>query len=968
MKYLKCLLDMLFGGIGVLVDPLIIITSFVWQISGGIIRFAVSLLVFLLKIVTRSPFINFWTFIPDALGLFGAFIAIFTQPVVLGAKDLRNVTVPDSYVNPLTQMQREKYAMLAYELFGTNFDGCIENPIPCLCARMNLTDACTTDPDSLTLAQVMTLVAVHFEGVTECDSLVNEEAQQSPALWNDVAYATRFLYIDCVAKRVQGDKYAKMAGDAFPADFFYSRDGWYKLFMATQYTLRHHFAKETRAEREFYRQTNNGTEFTQYYKGLESRAQIVRNKLLTMDKIDENSPAVNFIIRADNAWTKYKDGYYHILVRRGWVNLKRGYLPLGTWHDIIGDMRGGVNEIGGAFRYLHQNLGDIQRSTADGFDAVGRMVRDIVYNRAKNVGNFHKDKSVPETPYLIKRFNPGRIFRETQITKTFHRTISHIWKHLRAIDISFNSLPWRAGVYWTPEKTKNVESVKRLFAGVFHAIWPHYTTEDTYKRFILNGNCRVVDEAVRVGAELVDYCLRDLEGNLPPNATRSVYLRKTAGIRPGTFHNRFKGSLRYEMQHGRMRPRVYNPLAKQAQRPTFNRQIYRRAMHTPGEPFNLFTWVIDLIEDILDTNWLQEGSNAISDIKDWFLNSNLDPAQWPDVGFAYWSTRFLLRCDFPENVNCSIGIGLEAAIKRVTVVFLLVMIFASIFFPPILAILTFISGVVLWFFIVMAVAFHWSPACLILWPTWSISPEVSSPMIPVPMGPSLLPECLMDEAVALLDKYITTDYSFIVNETMINGPVSPTCDEFIDVINCGQAGISDGVQTLLYWGYRAFGDTFNRIAVAFANTFIVKIFFPSLGPYVLETLTVFKNASPTEIEQLKRCAIIALPTVALIVLIALPIALFFLTVVSALIDFLWSVWLLIRSTYGYSAVAEEYNEYDIVPGEDAEPEPFEEDEQVEAQIQQAFARRRPEGWINRAARVVKNNFIIGYRGTKRKKE
>ena len=108
--------------------------------------------------------------------------------------------------------------------------------------------------------------------------------------------------------------------------------------------------------------------------------------------------------------------------------------------------------------------------------------------------------------------------------------------------------------------------------------------------------------------------------------------------------------------------------------------------NTPPGLFNLFDWVICQIENIFDVTWAQDIDHTVSGINTWFKNPNIDPALYPDVGFRYWIT-FPFRCEFPENMDCSIGIGLEDAVINVTVVFIIVIIVSAIIFPALLSIL-----------------------------------------------------------------------------------------------------------------------------------------------------------------------------------------------------------------------------------------------------------------------------------------
>ncbi|MDB9801169.1 hypothetical protein OAB94_02205, partial [Flavobacteriaceae bacterium] len=606
LKYLKCLLGTLFGsvgaGVGALVDPLLLILSFIWQLSGGLIRFGANLTIFMIRIVIRPVWVNLFSIVPDTIALLGWFIAIFTQPVLLTAGKSMNVT-NSTYVNPLQQAAADKYDAMAMNLFGTNLDGCIDDPIPCFCTHMNLTSACDTDIGSLTLPQVATLMGEVFDGITECDSLIQHCATMQPALWTDVPYSERYQYIDCVAKRVQGERFSQHGTDKWPKDFFYSQDGWYKLFSGIKDGIVDHVSKTSKAEQELLKKTQNASNFTEFYRNLDNRAKIVRNLVLTRQGVARDSPAVDFVVSMDSFWHKYNMGYYHILSRRAWNNIKSGKFVLGTTADNVDEMSIAMTEITSSFGHLKRSLPHAYQSTMRGLDAVGSIVSDIVYNRGRNIRGFHNNNDpIPPTPILIKATMDGSLFKHINIRfklPNVTNMVAHIWKNIKRIEFKFETLSWMQEPKWTPEKLYNYESLQRLFTRVFHVIWPHYTPQDKYEKFILGGNCKLVDGVVEVGMNLVDYCLNDFEANYPAN--KSVYLRNTSPLRKNSFFNRFDGRIEYKSRYpgNRLRPRIVTPKSSEI-KPRFDRRVYRRAnMQTPGS-FSLTDWVICTVEDLFD--------------------------------------------------------------------------------------------------------------------------------------------------------------------------------------------------------------------------------------------------------------------------------------------------------------------------------------------------------------------------------
>jgi hypothetical protein len=288
-------------------------------------------------------------------------------------------------------------------------------------------------------------------------------------------------------------------------------------------------------------------------------------------------------------------------------------------------------------------------------------------------------------------------------------------------------------------------------------------------------------------------------------------------------------------------------------------------------------------------------------------------------------------------LNCSIGIGLEDALIQVTKWFLIIFIVSAFLFPSLLSLLGGAAALVLWFFIVLAVGFHYSPACLVMWPSYGVRPGLTIPLFPVPISTFAFPECTWDEIIGVTDKYITNDYSFLINASLVNSPINLPCDEKIDFINCKDVGVSDGLQNILYFMYKWLGAGFVEVVVGLAGTTLGRIF-PGLEPYLRQTLDRFRTASPTQAIQQDFCAKWTLPSIALVGVIVLPVALFILAIVPALINVGVAFYLIFRSSAFYDPVVDEGEptEYDTVTGENSEPFPPEGDEEEEyVQVQRA---------------------------------
>ena len=616
-------------------------------------------------------------------------------------------------------------------------------------------------------------------------------------------------------------------------------------------------------------------------------------------------------------------------------------------------MTDGLAEMAGGAKQIKHRIPLLIDNAKRGADAIGRFTSDIFFNGGKKILSNQPVHDYTHPP-LIKAFLRSNVFGNATFNID-HISISgvgaRIAKSFSGIKLTYDALSWNQVAKWTPDKAHNYEMFQRLKTRLYNRFWPHYTPSNYHKKFIVGGNCKIADGIVNVTTRLVGYCVDDFIER------QSI---KTEPTNKDSFFYKFKGRIEYKSMQpgGKLRPRIISP-PKRKLLPKMNRHVYRRATANPDAgagDFNLFRWMISIIEDLFNIDILQNTDGLVKDIKDWFANPNTSVESWPDVGFAYW-VRFPFTCKFPENLNCSIGSGLERALIDVTWIFIIIFIASAIFFPSIISILGFLGGIAIWGFIVLAVGFHFSPACIALWPSFlSADGEFGFPSI---MSGQPLPECFLSETVAVLDKYITQDYSFIINQTYVNGDVSPTCPNYIDFINCNDVGVADGLQNMLYLMYRWLGPGFCEVIIGIASTTIGMIF-PSMRQYLVETLARFKNASPTEMMQQDFCAKLSIGSLSLVFLIMLPFVLFLLFMVPAVIDVFAALWGVFRaSPLFYFITQEDGNEVVDIPGENMGP--TEDDEEEDEGIYDNTV-------ASSIALYIRDNLVPGYKKKKLKKE
>jgi hypothetical protein len=104
----------------------------------------------------------------------------------------------------------------------------------------------------------------------------------------------------------------------------------------------------------------------------------------------------------------------------------------------------------------------------------------------------------------------------------------------------------------------------------------------------------------------------------------------------------------------------------------------------------------------------------------------------------------------------SIGVGLEDALITVLWVSILVFVVGSLFLPSLMLPLMAGGAFIFYIVVVPAAAWHYSPRCWLLTPSFPIGGGMNVPIWPVPVAFPALPECALDEIVALADKYAHT--------------------------------------------------------------------------------------------------------------------------------------------------------------------------------------------------------------------
>jgi hypothetical protein len=280
-------------------------------------------------------------------------------------------------------------------------------------------------------------------------------------------------------------------------------------------------------------------------------------------------------------------------------------------------------------------------------------------------------------------------------------------------------------------------------------------------------------------------------------------------------------------------------------------RIFKIARAEIGVDFDLQVWFLNVLDSILGTNFVQWFATFFSvDLNGFFLNLNTRCAAYPNVG-AIWYLSFLADCEFPCNVDCRIGMGLEAALGTVFKYWGIALLLALALSPGIFTFL--LSSLVLFILLVVtvpALAWGWSIRCAFLTPSVFFA-GVSVPYIPVPVT-MIFPFCMIDDILALFDKYINTCYDFWWPQYMVKGDVCPTCPNRFDLTSCArEVGMGNGLSNVIYAGYLIAGSTWCNVVVGISNP--ISVVLPGFNTYVSNQCNIYQNGSDTFKDQVNWC-------------------------------------------------------------------------------------------------------------------
>lgn len=984
LKYVRCLLRNLFNNLGVagvgdflgeIITFILHFLSIIWQLSGGIIRFSVALFVFSLQLLQGissgnavTGFFKATGFFKGLSDVFNAFAGIFTQPVVLWVGPGRSVssrTYARRYCTennitdcePLIRlaMQPHEHQERAYHNQAgiRNFQEslrefmaypeghkCIDevDPQKCICRTVETGfckyDAKTdqTDPPNIDLKDMIRQVSYIFSDDTICEEVwksLNDDFESNQlTAWRAIPYARRVEAVECLTKRARGESYTRGMPE-FPRSYFYDTRGTTRLIdniieralrevgrfarhQEDRIKIALHQLNTTHSFEKRFRMTH-----TQYLQSLNRRAHYFRAHLKHSYGMNEHSIMLEPLLHLDSFYYRYKSGYWGHLLGRAYNLYQNGDASLmitGSVMDVVHEGISAMDDISRAWDASSHHV-----------HAMGEELNVMYRGIMEPTKSHNTDPKRYEYPKFPFTWNYTAFKRMLPVMDT----PSFNWGPKPSIEVP-DILP---NIRWTEKVTYNWGAAKRIVYSVIHTIWPEYTSQHTHERFIIAGNCRAMDGLITLGTEVADYCIAEFIENTPTDREDPLfgrYWRETRAYRGRKFTNETHewrtGPGDGDWKRPVLRNQRYNAKKYQTR---IDRLTYKRsaAIRDASGQFNLYEFFIDLVERIFGIDLRQSRDNFFMDFASWVRNTNIKPEEYPNVGALYWLT-FQIRCEWPENLNCSIGVGLREALKIVTIYWAIIIFAISLILPGLLTIFAFVFSLVGYVIAVSTVAWHYSFGCTIMFPSTAISPFMFTvPILPFPVNVlPALPECLWDELVALADDIFATSYAFI-SPSLFNMP------DGTGFVNCYEIGISDGLKNVLFLGYYYFGNWFVDLLLFISTTTVGRII-PGLDSYVTTSLTSFRTASETQTDRQLFCAWWTLPSVILPALLLWLAASLFLVLIPALLALLTTLFTLIPTLPFYDALTRpgEPSGFMEVEGENSYPidEDDEEEEEEEA--------------------------------------
>lgn len=839
---------------------------------------------------------------------------------------------------------------------------CIDDPVSCVCRNFDVPRLCTwnskkqyvVSPKTIYPNEVLSVVGDKFQdGNSYCDKLMRHYATLD---WDkNMTYKDKIEWSDCLDQRIQGERISSIYPSILPANIIYSRNAPYTILnnilngYDAYVNKQHKKTVESRTKRSMKRDVDPFPGFD-----IELRERTIRMRAELQKKMGVDSPLLNSLVTFDVWWYKYQKGYYTHLYNKMWTRMTDESFMLPSVKEASDHLSNVVQEYKrtlsrlpirklfgatGSGIYAAADLGNqvwkrgVVRFARDGislFASKHEARREKLNNQTRAM-----IQASPITRWWNGEFksNIGTFapFME-HMSKVIHRARTNpnapmsLWNvesHLGGVKKHFRQL---AEPRWTPRKRANFHSLQRIGYRFYNIAFPGALTKRQRERFLFGNTCIILQRAEVLANNLIGFCVADLSNNL--NFTNPVtrYAQSVNSKNRYLFYNK-QNMGKYDLikpvdPRGWTRPvfnYTRNPYKWRIEpHHSLDQRVFRRATRDNDPPplgpagWNFIDWIIDVINNFVVGVWGINESTWLDAVRDWLLNPNLAEADYPNVGARYWSL-FFVRCRWPDNVNCSKGIGILNAFWWVTLAFVIVAFIATRVLPQFLWIFSFYPLFFSYLIMLGVVGLHYSPACLGLWPTINDYDGIS---ISGSYGfgrAVVLPMCLMDGILNVTDTYITGCLSpQFIPTYMINGDPCPSDpNQYIDFISCQIVGVSDGIQNILFFCYEFLGTWALDLINALVNS-TIGLFVPGVNGYFSATVDSFRTANPTQQNRQWFCFWATFPA------IFIPVAFLFIGgvfigfVIPFLILLLFQIWELIQSTPLTDSV-DDYDDIENIP-------------------------------------------------------
>ncbi len=861
VKYFSCLMYATFGGFPAQIfDAIGGIISLLWQISGGLNRLVSYITVFfiaeLMELGSGAAGVAnvFFSFVPLTIGILAQFGAIFGQHVILG---FRGASPPPAMNISSRYYLKDQQSIPIID----DAHDCVDNL--CVCRVFDF----DCSGNNLTTLNLLFKIQGRFGGETSCDLLFSHLIEINPVNWTDLSYANRYLATDCIVRRIKGEFLEKVTHGNIPSNYFYDPMSIFKMigrYMSPSTKRADRAPQPTRSQsfKKFFMTRDH------YARYINSRGVRLKEYYTKVHGMTEDSVALWPMMQLELFHFKWETGYYHNLYdQMSMANFQQNIgTPADNWRQIKIEFA----NLNKTMKYVYGKLeGSIPPSV------------------------WGLKEKIPEMPSFLRIIWDGSLF-SAKLPALYIPKVSY---RVPTINWSWLSIRQKA------HQRRALEAGKKIMYSIAHIIWPHYTSRMTHERFIIGGDCRIVDGVITQGSSIADYCLNDFVMNLNTSVRGSRgesitaplegYLKATSHLRPG-FYRDFHGRYNFTTSvTGWKRPRVRTDgVARRFRLPRDYIGLEQRTYHRARAQSSTATDWINTVSGWFGIDIIQSINQWVQDFIYWMQNPHVEDIYYPDVGAKYWAQHMII-CKWSNSLDCTIGTGLGTAIVEVGKVYGIAFLILALIFPGILSPLSILFNVLVYFLFVSIVAWHYSPACLILFPTSNLGATVwTVPVIPIPINifPAL-PMCLWDEILGILDEIFSLCYTWIP-QTIIN---NQQCVGDISFPNCDDVGLNTATGALAYWGYRIFGSWFCDLMNGIT----------SLLPFLGSTSAVchaIKDPSPTQGDRLLYCAIMSSGSLVLIGVGGYIVATFLIAVVAALINALHGVVLIVPTMPFYDGI------------------------------------------------------------------